>query len=216
MIVARSASIALALFLTGCATSTPEMSIEASVAVDDAEIAEAPATRPETPIPDDSLLPLLQAEFALRQRDFNQGLALLAEQAVLLEDPALARRALRLAEFVNDTDQAAMMAVRLVELDPDDGAAAAAASGWLSRAGRPVDAVYYAKLAFERGHPVNVATNLGTYDALDEGSQVAIAETIRAIAAQWPEDDQAAIAASLLARLEGDFKQAESFHFACA
>ena len=211
MIAARSASIALALFLTGCATSTPEMSIEVSVAVDDAEIAEAPATRPETPIPDDSLLPLLQAEFALRQRDFNQGLALLAEQAVLLEDPALARRALRLAEFVNDTDQAAMMAVRLVELDPGDGAAAAAASGWLSRAGRPVDAVYYAQLAFERGHPVNVATNLGTYDALDEGSQVAITETIRAIAAQWPEDDQAAIAACLLARIEGDLKGAESF-----
>ena len=211
MIAARSASIALALFLTGCATSTPEMSVEASVAVDDAEIAEAPATRPETPIPDDSLLPLLQAEFALRQRDFNQGLALLAEQAVLLEDPALARRALRLAEFVNDTDQAAMIAVRLVELDPGDGAAAAAASGWLSRAGRPVDAMYYAQLAFEHGHPVNVATNLGTYDALDEGSQVAITETIRAIAAQWPEDDQAAIAASLLARIEGDLKGAESF-----
>ena len=211
MIAARSASIALALFLTGCATSAPEMSIEASVAVDDAEIAEAPATRPETPIPDDSLLPLLQAEFALRQRDFNQGLALLAEQAVLLEDPALARRALRLAEFVNDTDQAAMMAVRLVELDPDDGAAAAAASGWLSRAGRPVDAVYYAKLAFEHGHTVNVATNLGTYESLDEGRQMAIAEAIHAIATQWPEDDQAAIAASLLARLERDLKGAEAF-----
>ena len=211
MIAARSASIALALFLTGCATSTPEMSIEASVAGDDSEIAEAPATRPETPIPDDSLLPLLQAEFALRQRNFNQGLALLAERAVLLEDPALARRALRLAEFVNDTDQAAMMAVRLVELDPGDGAAAAAASGWLSKAGRPVDAVYYAQLAFEHGHPVNVATNLGTYDALDEVSQVAITETIRAIAAQWPEDDQAAIAACLLARIEGDLKGAESF-----
>ena len=211
MIAARSASIALALFLTGCATSTPEMSVEASVAVDDAEIAEAPATRPETPIPDDSLLPLLQAEFALRQRDFNQGLALLAEQAALLEDPALARRALRLAEFVNDTDQAAMMAVRLVEIDPGDGAAAAAASGWLSRAGRPVDAVYYAQLAFEHGHPVNVATNLGTYDALDKDSQVAITEKVRAIAAQWPEDDQAAIAASLLARIEGDLKGAESF-----
>ena len=211
MIAARSASIALALFITGCVTSTPEISVEAQVAVDDAEIAEAPATRSETSIPDDSLLPLLQAEFALRQRDFDQGLALLAEQAVLLEDPALARRALRLAEFVNDTDQAAMMAMRLVELDPDDGAAAAAASGWLSRAARPVDAVYYAKLAFERGHPVNVATNLGTYEALDEGNQVAIAEAIRAIAAQWPEDDQAAIAASLLARLKGDFKQAESF-----
>jgi tetratricopeptide (TPR) repeat protein len=211
MIASRSASITLALFLAGCATSAPDLSVEAPVALDDAGITEAVEARPETPIPDDSLLPLLQAEFALRQRDFDQGLALLSEQAVILEDPALARRALRLAEFVNDTDRAAMMAVRLVELDSDDGAAAAAASGWLSRAGRPVDAVYYAKLAFEHGHPVNVATNLGTYDALDEGSQLAIAEAIRAIAAQWPEDDQAAIAASLLARLEGDFKRAESF-----
>ena len=211
MIVSRSASIALALLLTGCATSAPDLSVEKPAAVGDAEIAEAPAPPPETPIPDDSLLPLLQAEFALRQRDFNRGLALLAEQAVLLEDPALARRALRLAEFVNDTEQAAMMAVRLVELDPDDGAAAAAASGWLSRAGRPVDAVYYAKLAFEHGHTVNVATNLGTYESLDEGRQMTIAEAIRAIAAQWPEDDQAAIAASLLARLEGDLKGAEAF-----
>ena len=211
MIASRSASITLALFLAGCATSAPDLSVEAPIALDDVEIAETPEARTETPIPDDSLLPLLQAEFALRQRDFDQGLALLTEQAVLLEDPALARRALRLAEFINDADRAAMMAVRLVELDSDDGAAAAAASGWLSRAGRPVDAVYYAKLAFEQGHPVNVATNLGTYDALDEGSQLAIAEAIRAIAAQWPEDDQAAIAASLLSRLEGDLKQAESF-----
>ena len=211
MIASRFASITLALFLAGCATSVPDLSVEAPAARDDAESAEAPEARPETPIPEDSLLALLRAEFALRQRDFDQGLALLAEQAVLLEDPALARRALRLAEFVNDTDQAAMMAVRLVELDPSDGAAAAAASGWLSRAGRPVDAVYYAKPAFEQDHPVNVATNLGTYDALDEGSQMAIAEAIRAIATQWPEDDQAAIAASLLARLEGDFKRAESF-----
>tara|TARA_B100001057_G_scaffold472211_1_gene535266 strand:- start:400 stop:2124 length:1725 start_codon:yes stop_codon:yes gene_type:complete len=210
MITSRPAFVALALFLAGCATSTPDTKVEARVERDDVEIAEEPPTRPETPIPDESLLPLLQAEFALRQRDFNQGLVLLAQQAVLLEDPALARRALRLAEFVKDTDQAAMMAVRLVELDPDDGAAAAAASGWLSRAGRPVDAVYYAKLAFEQGYPVNVATNLGTYGSLDKVSQERIAEAIHAIVAQWPEDDQAAFAASLLARLEGNFKQAEN------
>ena len=211
MIVLRSASISLALLLAACATPAPDLNVEAPVAVDEVEIAETLVAQPETPIPNESLLPLLQAEFALRQRDFDQGLALLTEQAILLDDPALARRALRLAEFVNDTDQAAMMAVRLVELDPDDGAAAAAASGWLSRAGRPVDAVYYAQLAFEHGHPVNVATNLGSYDTLDEGSQVAIAAAIRAIAAQWPENDQAAIAACLVARLEGDLKRAESF-----
>ncbi len=112
MIVPRSAFISLALLLAGCATSAPDFNVEAPVALDEVEITETPLAQPETPIPDESLLPLLQAEFALRQRDFDQGLALLAEQAVLLEDPALARRALRLAEFVKDTNQAAMMAVR--------------------------------------------------------------------------------------------------------
>ena len=75
MIASRFASITLALFLAGCATSVPDLSVEAPAALDDAEIAEAPEARPETPIPEDSLLPLLRAEFALRQRDFDQGLA---------------------------------------------------------------------------------------------------------------------------------------------
>jgi starvation-inducible outer membrane lipoprotein len=41
MIASRSASITLALFLAGCATSAPDLSVEAPVALDDAEIAEA-------------------------------------------------------------------------------------------------------------------------------------------------------------------------------
>ena len=72
---------------------------------------------------------------------------MLSEQAALLLDPALTRRALRLAEFVNDPEKATAMAVRLVELDPNDGAAAAAASGWLSRTGQPAEALRHAGLA---------------------------------------------------------------------
>ena len=94
-----------------------------------------------------------------------------------------------------------MMAVRLVELDPKDGAAAAAASGWLARTGRPVESLYYAGLAYELGSPVNVATNLGSYEQLDGDAQGAVAEAIRALATRWPEDDQIAIAASLLATI---------------
>ena len=166
--------------------------------------------RAETPIPSDSLLLLLHAEFALRQRDFDQGLALLSEQAAVLTDPALTRRALRLAEFVNDSEKATAMAVRLVELDPNDGAAAAAASGWLSRTGQPAEALRYAGLALELGHSVNIASSLGTYESLDSDGRAEIAEAIGVLATRWPEDDQVAIAASLLARLEGDFSLAES------
>ena len=153
----------------------------------------------------------MQAEFALRARDYNQAVALLAEQAAILTDPALARRALRLAEFVSDAERAAALAVRLVELDPSDGAAQAAASGWLSRTGRPVAALEFAGNAYGLGHPVNVATTLGNYEQMDDDSKAAIAEALHELATRWPDDNEIAIASSLLARLEQDWRRAESF-----
>jgi len=196
--------------LPGCST-LPEAEPDTPLAVPAAKKSTVAEEPPETPIPEDNLLPLLQAEFALRARDYNQAVALLTEQAALLTDPALARRALRLAEFVSDAERAAAMAVRLVELDPEDGAAQAAASGWLSRTGRPVAALEFAGNAYELGHPVNVATTLGNYEQIDDDSKAAIAEALHNLATRWPDDNEIAIASSLLARLEQDWRRAESF-----
>lgn len=196
--------------LSGCST-LPEAEPATALAAPPAKQSVAVDEPPETPIPEDNLLPLLQAEFALRARDYNQAVALLTEQAAILTDPALARRALRLAEFVTDAERAAAMAVRLVELDPADGAAQAAASGWLSRTGRPVTALEFAGNAYELGHPVNVATTLGNYEQMDDDSKAAIAEALHDLAARWPDDNEIAIASSLLARLEQDWRRAESF-----
>jgi len=196
--------------LPGCST-LPEAEPDTPLAVPAAKKSTVAEEPPETPIPEDNLLPLLQAEFALRARDYNQAVALLSEQAALLTDPALARRALRLAEFVTDAERAAAMAVRLVELDPEDGAAQAAASGWLSRTGRPVRALEFAGNAYELGHPVNVATTLGNYEQMDDDSKAAIAEALHNLATRWPDDNEIAMASSLLARLEQDWRRAESF-----
>ena len=196
--------------LPGCST-LPEAEPDTPLAVPAAKKSTVAEEPPETPIPEDNLLPLLQAEFALRARDYNQAVALLTEQAALLTDPALARRALRLAEFVTDAERAAAMAVRLVELDPEDGAAQAAASGWLSRTGRPVRALEFAGNAYELGHPVNVATTLGNYEQMDDDSKAAIAEALHNLATRWPDDNEIAMASSLLARLEQDWRRAESF-----
>ena len=199
------------VLLTSCASQPPETrASDADIAVIAAKEITQPA-REETPIPDASVLPLLEAEFALRVRDFEHGLALLADQAVVLADPLLALRALRLAEFVNDADRATAMAMRLAELDPTDGAAAAAASSWLARTQNPLLALQYASLAIELGVSVNVASNLGGYEQLDPESKKAVAGAILDLATQWPEDDQIAIAASLLARLEKDPARAEDF-----
>ena len=164
----------------------------------------------ETPIPEASVLPLLKAEFALRARDFELGSSLLTEQAMALNDPALTRRALRLAEFISDEQRAAVLALRLAELDPDDGAAAAAASGWLARSGQPLKALQYAESALALGVSVNVAGNLGSFSQLDDNTQRAVAAAIESLSARWPNDDEVAIAATLLARLQQEWPLAES------
>ncbi|MDG2460160.1 MAG: tetratricopeptide repeat protein [Luminiphilus sp.] len=199
------------LTLSGCATTSQE---SISVIVDAQPtpvVTAAPKQKiPETPIPSESLFPLLEAEFALRARDFDRGMVLLADEAVRLSDPALARRSLRLAEFLNDADRATAMAIRLSELDPSDGAAAAAAAGWLSRTSNTVLALRYAELAMSLGQSVNVAASLGNYEQLDNDSQAAVAEAIGGMVERWPADDQVAIAASLLARLEKNYSLAMS------
>jgi tetratricopeptide (TPR) repeat protein len=220
----RTHFIALLLFslvlsgLVGCASpasngtpapSRAEESVATEVTQEANDLVKAPEL-PETPIPAASVLPLLTAEFALRARDFDLGSSLLTEQAMVLGDPELARRALRLAEFVSDEQRAAALSLRLAELDPDDGAAAAAASGWLARSGQPLKALDYAAIALERGVSVNVAGNLGSFSQFDEDTQLAIAAAIESLSSRWPDDDEVAIAATLLARLQQDWPRAES------
>ena len=143
-------SIALSA-LVGCASPTgneKSASAQAGEPTDNGatrtstDLKEAPEQR-EMPIPESSVLPLLKAEFALRARDFELGSSLLTEQAMVLNDPALTRRALRLAEFISDEQRAAALSLRLAELDPNDGAAAAAA-----RPSRCAYAVWYRSLGY--------------------------------------------------------------------
>jgi Flp pilus assembly protein TadD len=204
--------------LVGCASpagSEKPPSVQAgALAADEttptAAALEAAPEALETPIPEASVLPLLKAEFALRARNFELGSSLLTEQAMALNDPALTRRALRLAEFLSDEQRAAALSLRLAELDPDDGAAAAAASGWLARSGQPLKALQYAESALALGVSVNVAGNLGSFSQLDDDTQRAVAAAIESLAARWPNDNEVAIAATLLARLQQDWPLAES------
>ena len=210
-------SIALSA-LVGCASPTgneKSASAQAGEPTDNGatrtstDLKEAPEQR-EMPIPESSVLPLLKAEFALRARDFELGSSLLTEQAMLLNDPALTRRALRLAEFISDEQRAAALSLRLAELDPNDGAAAAAASGWLARSGQPLRALEYAEYALALGVSVNVAGNLGSFSQFDDNTQRAVAAAIESLSSRWPNDDEIAIAATLLARLKQDWQLAES------
>ena len=164
-------------------------------------IARADPPPPETPIPADSLLPLLQAEFLLRERRFDDALALLTEQALLLSDPALTRRALRLAEFQKDNSRALSLAIKLTEQDQSDAAAATTAMGLHIRAGDAQRALQFARTARERGARINAPALLVVWESLTPADQRAMATAIESLAADWPDDTDIAIALAYL-RLE--------------
>lgn len=163
---------------------------------------------PEAPIPAESLYPLLQAEFLLRQRRLDEALEILTRQALKLQDPELTRRALRLAEFRQNDRHALVLAMKLTNQDSDDGAAAVTAMGLLIRAGQPERALIFARAAKERGSRINAPALMVTWDQLGPERQRATADAIEALAADWPEDQDIAIALAYLYRAQNDLTKA--------
>ena len=147
----------LALFLSGCTTTqvvdAPKGEISAGV------------TNPVTPtvvhpyaeIHSDQLCVLLEAEFAIRARDLPLGLRRLTAASLLIPDPAIARRALQLAQFVRDTDATLSMARRLSDLEPSDGEAATIAAAILIDRNDVAEALRYSRRAFASDSETNPA-----------------------------------------------------------
>ena len=183
----------------GCAvspdTSTPPAVTPSPVATENTAI-----EKPETPIPNDSLYPLMAAEFALRNRNFELALRLLIEQSLVLTDPEIARRALHLAEFLNKDEAALIASMRLAELDTSDGPAAATAMSLLIRAGLSDRATAYASQAKKAGARINAPALLQGFENLTKERQNIITEGLESLAASYPNDLDIAIATSLLYR----------------
>lgn len=173
-----------------------------AIAAQPAAPSEAPpkVERVEVPIPEASVLPLLEAEFSLRAGRFGRALEILSEQSQLLTDPELARRTLRLAEFLRDENRALTAAIRLATLDPQDGAAAATAMSRLARQGRMTEALVYARAAKSLGSRINAPLLVSDFQRLDASERQAVADGIAKLAAEWPEDQDIAIALALLER----------------
>ncbi len=163
---------------------------------------------PETPIPAESLYPLLHAEFLLRDRQLDAALAILTAEALRLGDDELTRRALRLAEFRQDDARALALAIRLSEQDGDDAAAATTAMGLLIRAGKPEEALVFARKAKERGARINAPALLVSWDSLPPDKRRGIAVAVEALAQDWPEDQDIAIALAYLRRAQDEPEQA--------
>jgi len=170
------------------------------------DTAPAPPESMEIPIPADSLMPLLTAEFALRERQFDVALPLMVEQSLKLNDPELTRRALHLAEFRQRDDAALRLAVRLAEQDTEDAAAAATAMGLLIRAGDTGRALAFAREAKRRGARINAPALLMNFKQLPPEAQAAMTRALIELANDWPDDQDIAVAVALAHRENGNYE----------
>lgn len=161
----------------------------------------------ESPIPQESILPLLTAEFLIREREFDEGLSILAEQALILEDPGLTRRALRLAEFRRKEELTLPLALMLAEQDPTDAAASATSMALLIRLGRVEEALVYARQALERGAQINAPALLVSYRDMAPATKQQLATEIESLAADWPDNSEVGIALAFLHREQGRLAQ---------
>lgn len=154
----------------------------------------------ERSIPDDSILPLLSAEFALREKQFDRALVILSEQALVLEDAELTRRALRLGEFRQRPDIVLPLAMQLTRLDPNDAAAAVTAMGLLINTGDIGQALAFARQAKQRGARINAPALLLPIKQLPPEARHALTQELRRFYSDWPTDNDIGIALALAER----------------
>ena len=193
----------LALTLSGCASVDLVESL-----VEPAQVAPTAAkvepSHPYADIPGEQLSTLLQAEFAIRERNLDAGLMHLMKASQAIPDPAIARRALQLAQYIRNPDATLEMAVRISDLDPSNGSAATLAAAVFIERGDIARALTYSRRAFDAGSDINPAALLNNYGDQTPETQTATRNLLEALESDYPEDARSLFAIALLEWRQGN------------
>ena len=193
----------LALTLSGCASvDLAESPMETEQAVP--TVAKVETSHPYADIPGEQLSTLLQAEFAIRERNLDAGLMHLMVASQAIPDPAIARRALQLAQYIRNPDATLEMAVRVSDLDPSDGSAATLAAAVFIERGDIARALTYSRRAFDAGSDINPAALLNNYGGQTPETQTATRNLLEALESDYPEDARSLFAIALLEWRQGN------------
>ena len=193
----------LALTLSGCASvDLAKSPLETEKAVP--TVAKVETSHPYADIPGEQLSTLLQAEFAIRERNLDAGLMYLMAASQAIHDPAIARRALQLAQYIRNQDATLEMAVRVSDLDPSDGSAATLAAAVFIERGDIARALTYSRRAFDAGSDINPAALLNNYGGQTPETQTATRNLLEALEADYPEDARSLFAIALLEWRQGN------------
>jgi tetratricopeptide (TPR) repeat protein len=183
------------------AEAAPEVTTQAAPAR--AEVA-------ERPFPDDSLYPLLVAEFALRRREYDVALSNYMTQAAQLKDAGVSAHTTRLAQFMQQ-DQAALEAGELwVELEPDSLEARLTLANLLARNGRGAAALPHMEYILRAGGLANFTAIARGFDQLSPPQQQSLLLAVQGLMADYPDNIQLRICQTLMLEEMGKLKLALS------
>ena len=193
----------LALTLSGCASvDLVESPLETEQVAPTA--AKVEPSHPYADIAGEQLSTLLQAEFAIRERNLDAGLMHLMKASQAIPDPAIARRALQLAQYIRNPDATLEMAVRISDLDPSNGSAATLAAAVFIERGDIARALTYSRRAFDAGSDINPAALLNSYEGQTPETQTATRNLLEALESDYPEDARSLFAIALLEWRQGN------------
>ncbi len=186
---------------------------DASPASEAAESAgEPPPALPETALrrlPDDSVYPLLAAEFALRKRDYETAMDLYMEQATKLRDPAVSAHATHLAQYLQREDAAREAVTLWVELEPDNPEPHNTLATLLVREGRLLEAVpHLAAVARDDESNARFPILLNGFDALGARDQQALMEALEKLLPDLADSISLLMTRALIADEMGDSQRA--------
>ena len=167
-------------------------------------VATVEPSHPYADIPGEHLSTLLQAEFAIRERNLDAGLMHLMAASQAIPDPAIARRALQLAQYIRNPDATLEMAIRVSDLNSSDGSAATLAAAVFIERGDIARALTYSRRAFDAGSDINPAALLNNYGSQTPETQNATRKLLEALESDYPEDARSLFAIALLEWRQGN------------
>ena len=198
----------LLCFIAGCATNaSQDISSAEPVPVEVQPVETEPeevAPPPERAFPDDSLYPLLVAEFALRRRQYDVALENYMAETERLRDPGVAAHTARLAQFMRRENEAIRASELWVELEPDNMEARLTLANLLARVGRAGDALTHMEAIIRGGGLANFTSLLRGYDSLDPERQQALLANVQTLLAEYPDNTQLRLAEVLMLEATGE------------
>ncbi|MDG2046032.1 MAG: tetratricopeptide repeat protein [Halioglobus sp.] len=167
-------------------------------------------TARERPFPNESLYPLLVAEFALRRHAYDVALEQYIDQASQLRDSGVSEHTTHLAQFLKREEDALEAATLWVELNPENAEANNTLAQLLARQGRAVEALPYLMAVQQETGDAKFPLLLEGFTQWSAAERTELIQDIDALAAEFPENTSLLLTQALIQAEAGEFDSALS------